>query len=101
MDRAEVNKTKRGLFGFSLPSLRLFGGDDDQAVREIEGKLTGAAPYGYGYYVLTFDDGSQWQTTDRAAGFSPKRGDTVKIKAGAFGYRLYWKFLQLSVKRSK
>ncbi len=87
MNRAEVRRTKRGLFGFSLPSLQLFGGDDNDAVKQLDGKIAGTAPYGYGFYMLTLDDGSQWETIDRVTGFSPRRGDAVRIKYGPFGYR--------------
>lgn len=101
MDRAEVRRTKRGLFGFSLPSLKLFGGDDDDPVQQLDAKIQGAAPYGYGFYMLTLDDGSQWETTDRVNGFSPRRGDAIRIKYGAFGYRASSLGSTISVRRVK
>lgn len=89
MDRASVRRTKRSLFGFSLPSFNIFGSDDDDAdaVKELNAKIQSAAPFGYGYYTLTLDDGTEWQTTDRSPAFTPRRGDAIKIKHGAFGYR--------------
>ena len=35
-DRETVKKTRRGLFGFTLPSLGLFGGDGDEDGEEVE-----------------------------------------------------------------
>ena len=103
MDRAEVRRTKRGLFGFVLPSLNLFGGGDDDPdeVRELDAKVAGAAPSGVGFYSLILDDKSQWVTTERLTGFAPKPGDRIVIKKGSFGYRAKWKFAIIPVRRTR
>lgn len=101
MDRAEVRRAKRGLFGFSLPSINLFGGDDDNAVKELDAVVSAAAPYGYGYYRVTLDDGSQWETIDRSNAFDPRRGDKIKIRSGAFGYRANSRGGTVAIRRIK
>lgn len=103
MDRAEVRKTKRSLFGFTLPSFNIFGGDKDDSdsdeIRELEGKLSSGRPVGVGFYQLTLEDGSAWETTERNNTLNPRAGDPVKIKKNAFGYRAYWKSIIVPVRR--
>src|SRR5687768_14263722 len=43
LDREAMRETRKGLFGFNLPKLKLFGGgdDDDQEVTEIESTISG------------------------------------------------------------
>lgn len=85
MDQAEVRKAKRSMFGFSLPSIKLFGaGDDDEALKTLTATMqaTSALPGGLSRFQL--DDGSVWTTTEQI-NMSPKRGDVVTIKAGALG----------------
>lgn len=83
-DRATVREAKRGLFGLSLPRLKLFGGDGDEEVTEITGTLTGirAAPDGMPIFVL--EDGARWKQTDGRNQFA-KPGDKIRIHRGSMG----------------
>jgi hypothetical protein len=92
MDRAEVQKAKRSLFGFSLPSIRLFGDDDgrdgrrsgDGALKQLTGTLRSSTSLPGGLLRFTLDDGGVWETTEQV--MAPLRtGDAVTIKAGALG----------------
>ena len=39
-DRESVRKTKRGLFGFSIPNLGIFGEDDDEVeIKQVDGAI--------------------------------------------------------------
>ena len=87
-DRASVRETKKGLFGFKLPSLGIFGGGDadKDEVNSIEGTIAAARPFGYGSWRITLEDGSIWeQTDDERPVFDPARGNKVKVYKGALG----------------
>lgn len=105
MDKAAVKRTRKSLFGFTLPSFRLFGGSDkdDEAdeIRQIESKVASASPFGYGYYTVQLDEGSVWETTEAVRQFTPRRGDPIKIKRTAFGYMASSGYTQVRVRRVK
>jgi hypothetical protein len=88
MDREDVRETRRGLFGFALPRLPLFGGktDDEKEVTELTAKVTSVRALPNGKWQLKLEDGAIWQTTE-AVGFlrDPKAGSTVVIHKGALG----------------
>lgn len=102
LDQNEVRKTKRSLFGFSLPNLPFFGdNDDDQAdeFKEIEGELANVQPLPYGKYQFTVKDAGTWQTT-QGVSFILKNGKKFKIKRGAMGsYMLVMNNTGIRVKR--
>jgi hypothetical protein len=83
----EVRQAKRSLFGFSLPRIRLFGGDEsnEPEVREIESTLASVQSAGGNRWALTLADNSRWQTTDASSTFFPRNGQDVKIEAGILG----------------
>ena len=87
LDRGDVQRAKRSLFGFSLPRIRLFGGSDadEPEVQEIESTLTGARSAGGNRWDLTLADNTRWQTTDANSTFFPRQGQSVKIEAGILG----------------
>lgn len=89
VDRAEVVKSRRSLFGFALPSLAIFGGGDEdqqEEMREIEGVVAGAARGGDNNWVIKLQEGGTWTQTDgRSVSVNPKRGQKVLIKRNALG----------------
>ncbi|MFM5950949.1 MAG: hypothetical protein ACKOPM_17250 [Novosphingobium sp.] len=91
-DRASVRAAKKGLFGFTLPSLGIFGGGDDDKdeVKSVEGTVAMARQFGYGSWKITLADGSVWEQTDsERLVFDPVKGNPVKISKGALGvYRM-------------
>lgn len=86
-DRQQVRETKKTLFGFDLPNLRLFTGDDkEEEVKSVEGKVGSAYANGNGQWVIRLADGATWQQIDDAVlGRRPKQGMDVKISRGAVG----------------
>lgn len=84
VDRDEVRKTKRSLFGFSLPSIKLFGASDDEPVKQLVGVMTASTALQGGLMRFQLDDGSVWDTTE-AMPLMPRKGDTVTVKAGSLG----------------
>lgn len=83
-DRATIRETKRGLFGFSLPRLKLFGGTEGEDVKEIEGTISAVRTTQDGLAIFTLADGARWRQTDGGNAFA-KAGQTIKIKRGALG----------------
>lgn len=90
LDKAEVRKTKRSLFGFTLPKLPFFGGGKDEDEKEeaefqqIETPIKTVRQLGYGRFRFTIDDGAVWETTEGINAF-PKPGQKVLIKKGLMG----------------
>ncbi len=88
LDREGVRRTKRSLFGFTLPRIGLFGRPDERneatEVTEINAKLQQVSALGNGKFRLTLDDGSKWQTND-SLNFPPSPGEAIHIKKAALG----------------
>ena len=86
-DRESVKKTKRGLFGFSIPNLGVFGDDDDEVeIKQIEGTITGFSHNADGGYVFRLADGSRWSQMDgKPLAIPPQNGDKVVVKKGTLG----------------
>jgi hypothetical protein len=90
LDRSAVQKTRRSLFGFSLPDLPFFEGDDsdEDEVKEIVTTFETVRELGMGKWQFTIPDGGTWQSTEALTSI-PKPGQAIKIKKGiAGGYML-------------
>ncbi|MBY9063685.1 type VI secretion protein [Sphingomonas yunnanensis] len=93
VDRAEVRRARRSLFGLNLPDLGLLGGatdrgeaDQRETFSEINTTVRSARAGGNGRAEITLADegGPVWQTTDPMP-FPPKAGAKVRIRKGAIG----------------
>lgn len=85
VDRDEVRRAKRTLFGLSLPKIALFGSDGEE-VSQIDGVIDGVGRNRDGGYVFILQDGSKWSQTDsRPIALEPERGDKVVVKKAALG----------------
>ncbi|MBB6228651.1 hypothetical protein FHS79_002841 [Polymorphobacter multimanifer] len=87
-DREAVKEARRGLFGLTLPSLSLFGRDDDEKVRvdAIEAKITEARKGPDRNWRFSLEDGSRWTQTDaRMIVREPKPGMAIAIRKAAGG----------------
>lgn len=90
VDREAVRETRRGLFGFSLGNLNIFGGGDDdeeeaEAVTQIDSTITGIATNGEGKFVFTLANEQRWLQTDPPRGRRPQVGMTITIRRGTLG----------------
>ena len=84
-DRETMREARRGLFGISLPRLRLFGGDDDtEEIKQIESAINAVRSAGDGMAIFMLADGSRWKQTEGRDVFA-KAGDEIKIKRTAMG----------------
>lgn len=89
LDRQDVRKARRSLFGFTLPRIGLFGGgdgDDKEASAEpLETTIVGSRALANGRYELRLaEEDAVWATTDPMS-FPPKAGSKVRIRRGALG----------------
>jgi hypothetical protein len=87
VDRQQVRRTRRSLFGLTLPDLNIFGGDNDEtAVREITGTISGVSTDAYGKHTFTLEDGARWRQLDsRQLNIDPRPGQPIRIRRGAIG----------------
>ena len=85
LDREEVRATRRGLFGFQLPRLPFFGGDDSVADTPsvVDTTLSGARQLAGGGWALTMADGAVWNSEPLPR--DPHVGAAVKLQQGALG----------------
>ena len=89
-DRESVKKTKRGLFGFAIPNLGIFGDDDDAVeIKQVEGTIVSTGFNADGGYIFRLADGSRWTQIDsKPFAVEPRNGDKVVVKKGALGILL-------------
>jgi hypothetical protein len=88
LDRQEVVRTRRSLFGFQLPNLKLFGGGErevggeDQAT--LDSTVQSVRPVSYGKWTITIPEGAVWQNTD-LMDYAPQPGEKVHLTKGLMG----------------
>ena len=83
-DKAAMKEARRGLFGFSLPNLKIFGDEDLGDLDELETTIAGVST-GQRGYVITLPDGARWMQTDKKYMDKPKVGAKIKIEKAALG----------------
>lgn len=82
VDREQIRKTRRSLFGLEVPNLNLFGGDDreEDAVKTIEGEVASVGSDENSRYIVRLKDGSTWRQMDgNTLGRRPRPGFKVVI----------------------
>ncbi|WFL78059.1 hypothetical protein P7228_03035 [Altererythrobacter arenosus] len=87
-DREQMRETRKGLFGFSLPKIGLFGGGDDKEdeIKEISSQLARVGRASNGRLTFTVAGGARWIQTDNVPVLGePKEGDEVTIESAALG----------------
>ena len=83
-DKEQLREARRGLFGLSLPRIRLFDGGDEDEFEEITTTIASATRSGRGSWAFTLADGAQWVQNDNFIMYSDiDPGTEVTIKKGA------------------
>jgi hypothetical protein len=91
VERTEVRKARKGLFGFTLPRIGFLTGRPDNAedaadAKELATVVTGSRSIGNGKWRFTVDGGALWETVEVSLGFSdPLPGRKVLIEKGSLG----------------
>jgi len=84
-DKDAMREARRGLFGFNLPKMRIFGDDDmEKDVDAIDSTIAAFNESQRGY-VFTLKDGARWRQTDSVYMDRPKVGAPIRIKRAALG----------------
>jgi len=89
VDQNDIRKARRSLFGFNLPRIPFFGGDDtaDEAARQLDSTITSVQALNNGYYrIVIADNNAVWETNETNIAFdAPKKGQKITIVRGALG----------------
>jgi hypothetical protein len=87
VDRGELRQARRSLFGFSMPKLPFFVGDQSAADTpdQIDTTIKSAWDLGYGKYRIKVTEGDAvWETTEESF-LEPKAGQKIIIRRGPLG----------------
>lgn len=83
VEKEQLEKTRRGMFGFTLPKLGLFSGKDDLEL--LQSTITGVKGT-RGGWIITIEEGSVWQMNNVPSRLNaPQVGDPVEFKKAALG----------------
>lgn len=91
VDRAQVREARRSLFGFSLPSLAVFGDRKDKteadAFTEIETTIRAASYDGRSQrWTVVLEDGARWRQMEvKSFRRDPKAGMPIRIREAPVG----------------
>ena len=90
VDRQQVRKTRRTLFGLALPDFDIFGGDDEakeeDEVKTIETTVTNAFMDQNGKWAMRIKEGATWRQTDGTTlGRRPRAGSKIVINRASLG----------------
>lgn len=87
VDQAEIRRTRRGLFGFSLPDLGLFGGGDDAPDMDmLETSISSVRYTNDDAFLFKTKEGATWQVLNAPSRLREVHsGDTVVFKKAAMG----------------
>jgi hypothetical protein len=91
VERNEVRKARKGLFGFTLPRIDFLSGkagnaEDAADEKELNTAITAAREIGYGKWRFTVEGGAIWETVEASMRFNdPRPGRKVLIERGSLG----------------
>ena len=91
VERTEVRKARKGLFGFTLPRIGFLTGKPDNAedaadAKELATVITASRSIGNGKWRFTVEGGALWETIEANMGFNdPLPGRKVLIERGSLG----------------
>ncbi|TNE33616.1 MAG: hypothetical protein EP350_03725 [Alphaproteobacteria bacterium] len=87
-DREQMKETRKGLFGFTLPKIGIFGGDKEgeDDVSQIDSTLINFGRNSGGKATFTIEGGARWVQIDNIPVLgNPAAGDSVSIEKAALG----------------
>lgn len=88
MDRSQVRRTRRSLFGLTVPNLGIFGDDneDEEEASRIETTIRSATQNANGKWIIELADGARWLQIDSMnLNIRPRQGQPIRIRRAAMG----------------
>ncbi len=88
MDRQQIRRARRSIFGLTLPDLDIFGGGDeaDEEVSVLETTIRSVSRNGLGKWSFVLEDGARWiQLDSRELPRDPDPGDSIRIRRALMG----------------
>ena len=91
VERQDVRKARKGLFGFTLPKIGFLTGRPDNAEdradeAELATTITASRSIGYGKWRFTVEGGATWETVESGISFDdPAPGKKVVLQRGSLG----------------
>lgn len=86
LDRQEIRRTRRSLFGMTLPRTPLFRGEGGEETDELTAQIGSVRDLGMGKWRFRLSDGALWETAEGYIGLrDPKAGQEVVIKKAPLG----------------
>lgn len=89
VDQNEIRKARHSLFGFTLPKIPFFSGDEtaDEVQRQLDSTITSVQALNNGYYrIVIADNNAIWETSESSISFyAPKKGQKISILRGPLG----------------
>lgn len=87
IDREDVRQTRRSLFGFSLPDLGIFGGDEAEEDELFETTIASVRYFGRNSARFTTAEGAVWEMNNIPPRLRTIReGNSVIFRPASFGY---------------
>lgn len=83
-DRDTMREARRGLFGLSLPTLRLFGGGGAEEITAIDGTIDSSYAAKDGNFVFVLTDGGRWKQIEGRPAYA-RKGDSIHIEKASLG----------------
>ena len=89
VDRGQLRQARRSLFGFSMPRLPFFAGDESAADTPdtLETTIKEVRDFENGRYQIVLTEGNAvWETTEEKIGLrTPRVGQKISIRRGPLG----------------
>ncbi len=91
VERDQVRKARKGLFGFTLPKIGFLTGRDDNAedqadASRLETTIVSSRELRYGKWQFVVEGGATWETVEASVAFDdPVPGAKVLIEKGSLG----------------
>jgi hypothetical protein len=87
MDRQQLRRTKRSLFGIALPDLDVFGDNDGaEGDTTLETTIKSARQRADGKWILDLAEGGRWMQIDsHQLAQDPRPGHPIRIRQAAMG----------------
>lgn len=89
VDREDVRRTRRQLFGFTVPDLDILEGDeqDKEASELLQTTIASARQLSGKSWRFTTEEGAVWEIANAPRRLAPIRpGDSVEFKKASLGY---------------